>query len=637
MIKYIIRDLSGAVVTFASGAVVRNIDFSAASYGKPEMATIHIAWPKPSHTVTLLFDTKEAARCALFAIRTPDLSRLCHGGSSEVEHLELPGSELYAIECKNIKPGTTSTMVASCLPLWCQPTKVFLKPLPSMDSHEPFCRDLCVLGAVKLDLINRTRDPLRDEYAATFPCAVEARKATKGLDDARKRRPGGIDYKIRHRISVTFTVFIGIFRAVEYELLTLVVQRRDGPVHARFENLDIPDSTHGLATFRVSGEGPEVMTQLKQDIEQLLAGTIAKIGDTPVWLDYFSTSEGLEWLRKLGIRNACFIYRDKTKCRLALYARHGAIDNRQHCINTLVMKVQAAEAEGKMSKEAVDVLKSSGAECPVCLCEASDPYFTSCGHVYCKACLSDQCSNTTENFPIRCLGLDGACDKPLDLGTLQQAIIPTHAFESLLRMSLESYIRKNSTTLRYCPTPDCNHLYRQPTDNKPFTCPSCFSSACLSCPYPYHEGKTCEQHQDTLTGNTAFREWKSQNGVKDCPKCAIPIQKGPGCNHTHCWACSTHFCWTCLRVCEDSGETYKHMTEAHGGFFDRGGGERARLPVDAGFLAAARFGAAWYPAPVARMQQRGGVEEVLEDEHARRVEALAAFRGMEGALGPFRR
>ncbi|KAL9109376.1 MAG: hypothetical protein Q9187_008177, partial [Circinaria calcarea] len=635
-VKYIIRDLSGAVITFASGAIVHNIDFSTTSNGKPEMATIHIAWPKPSHTVTLLFETKKAARLAMFAIRMPDLSRLCHGESPEVEHMELPIPECHVIECKNIKPGTTSTTIASCLPLWCQPAKVFLKPLPPMDSHEPFCRDLCVFGALKLELVNRTRDPLHDEYAATFSCAVEASKATKGLDDARKRRPNGIDYKIRHRISITFTVFIGIFRAVEYELLTLVVERRDGPVHARFESLGMPDSTHGLATFRVSGEGPEVMAQLKRDIEQLLAGRIAKTDDSPIWTDYFSTPEGLEWLGKLGIRNACFIYRDKKRCRLALYARHGASDNRQHCIDILVMKVQAVEAEAKMSKEAIEVLKYPGAECPVCLSEASDPYLTSCEHVYCRACLSDQCSNTTENFPIRCLGLGGACGKPLDLVELQTAI-PAHTFESLLRMSLESYIRKHSTTLRYCPTPDCNHLYRQPTDDKPFICPSCFSSACLSCQYPHHDGKTCEQYQDTLTGNAAFQEWKSQNGVKDCPKCAVPIQKGAGCNHTHCWACSTHFCWTCLRAFKDSGETYKHMTEAHGGFFDREAGERARLPVDAEFLAAARFGAAWYRAPVARMQGRGAIEVVPEREHARRMEALAALREYEGGLGAFRR
>ena len=91
MVKSFIRELSGAVVTFTSGAVVSNIEISAALYGEPDMAVILISWPKPSHTVTLLFDTPQAARKALEEIRIPDLSKLCHGGFPEMEHMELPG------------------------------------------------------------------------------------------------------------------------------------------------------------------------------------------------------------------------------------------------------------------------------------------------------------------------------------------------------------------------------------------------------------------------------------------------------------------------------------------------------------------------------------------------------------------
>lgn len=665
MVKGFTRELSGAVVTFTSGAVVSNIELSAASYGKSEMETIIIMWPKPSHTVTLLFDTQQAARNALEEIRTPDLSELCHGGFSEVEHIELPGPRFYALYCKNLKLNTTPNMVASCLPTWSQPSQVFLRPHPLRNFDESIRRDLCTFGAVRVELADATSSPLHDRYIAVFSCAVGARKAMKALDDMRELRLSGIDFEATNPIYITFTVPIGIFRVVEPKLRILVMLRQDGHVYADFQSTETIDPASGLATFEVVGEGPEAMARLKRDIEQVLVGMIAKRVNTPIWTDFFLTPEGLEWLRKLGRLNACYVHRDKKRRRLALYALHGAGDNRAHCIASLALRARISKTKSEADKKAVqrqesDILKRSRADCSVCLSEASEPYLTSCGHVYCKACLTNQCSHTTDNFPIRCLGLAGACDAPLNLEDLQSAI-PTTAFEILLRMSLESYIRRESTTLHYCPTPDCNHLYRLPTNNQPFTCPSCFCSACLSCHYPDHDGQTCQQYQITLVG-TAFQEWKTDNGVRDCPKCATPIQKEDGCNHIHCLACSTHFCWRCMLVFDGSGSTYRHMTEVHGGWDGEGGNGVQRVPerlvdeqggpvvvqIEPAFMArlqdenpAPEAAVPGLRAPVALMHGMAADERMLDAEAVRRVRGLTAYHRpifqdqWGGAYGPW--
>ncbi len=204
-------------------------------------------------------------------------------------------------------------------------------------------------------------------------------------------------------------------------------------------------------------------------------------------------------------------------------------------------------------------------ECPVCLTEATDPYPLPCGHFYCTECLQAQCSQANE-FPICCLGDSSTCSSKIPLQDLR-AVLHTLTYHKLIEFSLAATVQKSS--LRHCPTPDCQELYRPAHTSRTFDCPQCWKSICAYCQVVAHGGDVpCLVFQGRRLAQEDVRKlekWKANHGVKPCPKCTASIEKTEGsCNNIRCSSCETFFCWFCLEACGSSAEVYGHMTEVHG-------------------------------------------------------------------------
>lgn len=75
---------------------------------------------------------------------------------------------------------------------------------------------------------------------------------------------------------------------------------------------------------------------------------------------------------------------------------------------------------------------------------------------------------------------------------------------------------------------------------------------------------TCAEYQGSLYLE-ANHDFMRENGIKECPRCATPIEKDGGCNHMTCPGCHMHICWNCLASFEEPGACYEHLTEVHGG------------------------------------------------------------------------
>ncbi|CAN6199850.1 unnamed protein product [Urochloa humidicola] len=205
--------------------------------------------------------------------------------------------------------------------------------------------------------------------------------------------------------------------------------------------------------------------------------------------------------------------------------------------------------------------------CPICFCELEDPFkLESCGHMFCKACLVDQCESamkSQDGFPLCCL--KNGCKEPLLLVDLRSLLLDK--LDELFRASLNAYVASSAGLYRFCPTPDCMSIYKvaaTDAEGKPFVCGACYVEVCTKCHLEYHPFISCEAYKEYKADPDAtLVEWrKGKENVKNCPSCGYTIEKTEGCNHVEC-RCGSHICWACLENFKSSEECYGHLRSVH--------------------------------------------------------------------------
>ncbi len=225
---------------------------------------------------------------------------------------------------------------------------------------------------------------------------------------------------------------------------------------------------------------------------------------------------------------------------------------------------------------------SEDASCPVCFCDITDPLILPCSHTYCRSCLQHylgslgQPTQGAAQTVAACLAELGqeagsastACGYEIPLEIIRSLLTPGEE-SRLLEVTFLSHIHGRAQEFRYCPTADCQTIYRASTDGTLLRCPSCLARVCSTCHVEFHEGLTCGEFKDNRSGGEdSFRRWRDEHGVKACPGCGAGLEKSGGCNHMKCVHCGTHMCWVCMKTFGDTdsgGGVYAHMRREHGG------------------------------------------------------------------------
>ena len=197
-------------------------------------------------------------------------------------------------------------------------------------------------------------------------------------------------------------------------------------------------------------------------------------------------------------------------------------------------------------------------ECAVCMTEAEEAIRTPCRHSYCRTCFVAQCSsiaNKSREIPLRCLGDSGTCSRIFLLPELERVLDPS-IFQHLLSTSFLLHL-KTISTIKPCPTPDCDHQYRSRTDGLVLICPRCSNPICTTCQTPSHAGITCRTYPKT--GKKAGSEswWvanDNEGDIRKCPRCRNLVEKiEGGCRRVTCGCCRAGFCWECMEVWDEGG------------------------------------------------------------------------------------
>ncbi|KAH0597904.1 hypothetical protein MHUMG1_04276 [Metarhizium humberi] len=473
----------------------------------------------------------------------------------------------------------------------------------------------------------------RVKATARFLDEADARRASMELDKMELPFHRKARLTVQMVYSAKFKVAINVFDAVQSRI---VAQQTTWKDNISFRAYKPTGPLQRFRVLKIEGESAENVVSAKADLESILAGAVATDNDATLWHSSLKANGKLfQAIKTLEKELSVTILRDKVKSELRLFGAQRRCEDAQRRLAQLIRmesgsnSSRAIELEpqkffwachggfrtiaGQLGQEKVlfDIISTpkkiivSGSledydlavaimegrkqvserveqpkahdtaqECSVCWTEADAPVKMKCGHIYCLECFEDSCTkaNTTAGeFMILCHGNQGNCRSVMSVEDLQ-TYLSSAALETVLELSFSSHVKRNPNTFRYCPSPDCDFVYRVSSAARTQNCSNCLRPTCSACHEP-HIGMSCAEHQDLKSGGfAAFMKLKKKLGIKDCPKCATPLEKVSGCNHMTCAACKAHICWVCLMTFANGPAVYEHMGKLHGGHIDLPGG-----------------------------------------------------------------
>lgn len=272
---------------------------------------------------------------------------------------------------------------------------------------------------------------------------------------------------------------------------------------------------------------------------------------------------------------------------VTLNYEHAGKDGNAELINQAGTLLSAQQNDEDPANPGKTYLTVDNESCSVCLDELVDSVTLHCGHVCCSdPCFKLLCMNVAnadkKQEPIRCVCEQdgGICSAVLTPEELQR-LLPEETFAEVLEGSYALYIQQSPKEYGYCPTADCNFVYRKlPANNdqsgrdqaRTITCTTCSFEICTKCSLQ-HTGMTCDNHDEATAEQELPDSFKKENGIQDCPSCGTMIQKNGGCNHMTCGVCGSHVCWVCLKYFDNGSDCMKHVNDSCGGIQNDPDGE----------------------------------------------------------------
>ncbi|KAK3708523.1 hypothetical protein LTR37_011418 [Vermiconidia calcicola] len=460
----------------------------------------------------------------------------------------------------------------------------------------------------------------RFKAIAMFTHEIDAREAVTSLHNQPQECLGQGRPTVTLLSSSKFKVSARIYKNIQKQLDAHVGGWHDQYVSFRVYPDAIP-AKH-FVTLKLEAQGAKEVAKATGIVEEILAGKIIRGEDGAFWMPSFAgNGPALEQLKQIEMRYEVLIERNRSKGQLRYFGptdkfptvqeaviRELKVEHTSSHVIELsgeefawvcrggLLEITAALGDDAVSfdvvsspkriviagstddhQHAISVLQHRKAlpaikpdlrnddDCSICWTPAENPVTLDCQHVYCLDCFESLCVSSDSSgskFAVRCQGGMGSCGKILELRELQ-AHLSSASLEEVLKASFKSYLRPRVNHYRYCPSPDCDYIYRANAGMQ--TCAKCLEVVCTEC-HEQHDKMTCADFKDLKSGGyEAFEAFKKQMKIKDCPKCKTPIEKTEGCNHMECGGCNIHICWVCLKTFSEGRPVYEHMNAEHGG------------------------------------------------------------------------
>ncbi|KAI1267645.1 hypothetical protein F5Y18DRAFT_443392 [Xylariaceae sp. FL1019] len=580
---------------------------------------IYFSWHKPTMTVRLNFGSSEIASRVDKKFKDGDYLIKNTRVTSEVLHRAAGGLDPLGLVVilTDVPASATEQDIKNAIRIHAeQPRRIHLgKPTYSEDAETCYATILSLFSRIgELDFHELTPDPIGKR--------VKAKEAETQLNNRPLpfNRNAKLSVQVVH--SAKFKISRPIYQIVRPQLQASIAGWKAKHLsYTAYEQSTTPTSH---VVLKIEGTNNEDVAVAKRDIEGITAGRVAKDGSTTLWHSMLRGSGPLlAEIESIAQLERVVLVRNKHKSQIRLYglpkmcekveasiakvlsgstteSREIVLDEpmlnsacrggfrqisktlvggsavfdvvsrpKRIIINgslddyEIALKILSGEADQMLSRKATNLH-----DCSICYIAEPEAMRTRCGHTYCLECFEDLCMSATKKdrpAEVKCEGNLSQCGITLDLAEMQEHLSPT-AFEELLKLSFASYVRCHPQ-LRYCPTADCDSVYRAAVDSdsppRSHHCPTCLVDVCTTC-HAQHGQMTCGEHKYISTGGyEAYQRVKKELGIKDCPKCGTAMEKTAGCNHMTC-RCGAHICWVCMKTFTTALACYDHMGEHRG-------------------------------------------------------------------------
>ncbi|KAF4465450.1 hypothetical protein FALBO_7702 [Fusarium albosuccineum] len=341
----------------------------------------------------------------------------------------------------------------------------------------------------------------------------------------------------------TSKLFVQLVTSVKFKVSTrvykVVEQRIESQKRAwerQFIRLFIWTPRGSYMILKLEGEDRQLVAQAQKDLECIINGQAMTMDGKNIWHSDFKISKDVyKSVKKIEEDLGVVIIRNASLSQIRGFGPPEQFPGAAEALHRLIQNTIASAPTTPMKKA-----RNLATDCTICLTPAEEPLLTSCNHVYCGLCFVNMCeaeASKPKDFCITCEGNEGTCGKRLPIVEIH-GLLMAETFEDILKASFSSYVRRHPNEFRYCPTPDCDRIYRVVSESTvlrtTFTCGKCLAAICTGC-NSSHPGKACAELENDASGDLEkLARLKEELGVQDCPRCSALIEKTEGCNHISC-------------------------------------------------------------------------------------------------------
>lgn len=373
--------------------------------------------------------------------------------------------------------------------------------------------------------------------------ALEAIETLNGRNqDFLGGQPLGVEpiYYFRHRATISQ------FEAVKNEVDRLN-EKGEKKCNIQYQEqrerrivwIRIHASVENLATF----------TSLNTELTTLFRGMLLTSNGDVVWDDYFETSSSAKSIDAVNTANSegpFFVQCDSRTRNIRIFGANPDQERAKKIVMRMLQKVRKLQLEIQIPRTKLHDLLNGGLEvlqddlgvhklsldvanaklivrgssgdhsqvedyiesldppptpetteasCEICHYLPVDPILLSCRHTYCTVCLQIAL-RYSPSAPFQCISRDTLGDQcPANVPyVVIRDILPIEE-KSFLHASFLSYVRSNPDKFFFCPTLDCQSVYRTGIEGLSLKCFICVSEICSFCQTRAHIGITCKENR----------------------------------------------------------------------------------------------------------------------------------------------